>query len=55
MNKRATYVGVFLVMGAAAGAGIFAFTKQPWHIGAGAAVGIVAGAIIDSVVAGRKR
>ncbi|MEW5866804.1 MAG: hypothetical protein AB1774_08110 [Bacillota bacterium] len=44
MNKRTSYVGVFLVLGAAVGAGIFALTNQPWHIGAGAGVGIVVGA-----------
>jgi len=47
-NKMYHWAGIGLVFGSAIGALIFAFTNEPWHIGAGTGVGLVIGAAIGS-------
>ena len=50
-KKRQTmynWAGVGLVFGTAIGVLIFAFTKEPWHMGAGTGVGLVIGSVIGS-------
>lgn len=48
-------MGLFLVFGAAVGSLIFILTQQAMHIAAGSGIGIVVGAIADSISAGRER
>jgi hypothetical protein len=55
MDTRTSYVGLFLVFGAAVGSLIFILTQQAMHIAAGSGIGIVVGAIADSISAGRER
>ena len=47
-NNMSKWAGIGLVFGTAIGALIFAFTNEPWHIGAGTGVGLVIGAAIGS-------
>ena len=43
-KKSNIYVASGLLVGVVIGTLLFVFTKQPWHIGAGACIGIVTGA-----------
>ncbi len=53
--KKDSYVGLLLVLGAAIGTLVFIFTQKPWHIGAGAGMGIIAGAIANAISYSRKK
>jgi len=48
------YVGLFLILGVGIGGVVYTVTKEAWHIGAGAGLGIALGAIVQSMV-GRRR
>ena len=47
--KKDSWVGYGIIIGAAIGTVIFSLTNQPWYIAAGVSLGIVMGAIIDSI------
>ncbi|MCK4481782.1 glycine zipper family protein [Candidatus Bathyarchaeota archaeon] len=54
-NNLSKWAGIGLVFGTAIGVSIFAFTNEPWHIGAGTGVGLVVGAAIGSLISKRAR
>jgi ABC-type lipoprotein release transport system permease subunit len=55
MKKKDSYVGLLLILGAAIGTLVFIFTQEPWHIGAGAGLGIIIGAIANGISYNRKK
>jgi len=53
-NNLSKGAGIGLVFGSAIGVLIFAFTNEPWHIGAGTGVCLVVGAAIGSLISKRN-
>ena len=47
-EKKRNYVALGLIIGAAIGTFVFIYTQQAMHIGFGAALGLIAGAMITS-------
>jgi len=43
------YVGLGIIFGAAAGVLLFILANQAWYIGAGVGIGLVLGAILESL------
>ena len=46
-NKSEFCTGIGLIIGAAAGVLLFLFTGDAWHIGIGAGIGLLIGAILE--------
>ncbi|MBD3158581.1 MAG: hypothetical protein GF309_07300 [Candidatus Lokiarchaeota archaeon] len=50
MSKRkGMYVGLGIILGAAAGVLLFILANQAWYIGAGVGIGLVLGAILEGL------
>lgn len=52
-RRKGMYAGMGIILGAAAGSLLFVLTNQAWYIGAGAGIGLVLGAIVETLQSNR--